>query len=258
MARSFPAHPGAAPVPFDAGAYFFPEKHAGGFTRVDGTIEFFSRVNALLTPESVVLDFGAGRGLGAEDPVPYRRRLRVLRGKAREVVGVDVDPVVLTNPMLDCAHVVAPGAPLPLPNASIDLIVSENTFEHVSNPEAVAAELRRVLRPGGWLCARTPNLWGYIGLATNLVPNRLHAAVLRYAQPDRQERDVFSTYYRLNTLRAVRHAFPTGAFDHFSYTYNAEPAYFGGSTLGWRLMQLAFRLTPEPFGATIFIFLRKK
>lgn len=43
---------------------FYPETTYGGFSYVDGTIAFFSRVNALLKPESVVVDFGCGRGAG--------------------------------------------------------------------------------------------------------------------------------------------------------------------------------------------------
>lgn len=236
----------------------YPESAAGGFSRVDGVIEFFTRVNALITPESTVLDFGAGRGLGAEDPVPYRRHLRMLRGRVREVIGVDVDPVVLGNPGVDRACVIRPGDPLPLPDASVDLVVSENTFEHLAEPLEVAAEFERVLKPGGWLCARTPNRWGYIGLAANLVPNRWHVAVLRYAQPARQSRDVFPTHYRLNSFAQLRRAFPPDRFQHASYSYNPEPAYFGSSLLGWRVMQAISRLLPEQHGASLFVFLRKR
>lgn len=45
----------------------FPEVSAGGFTRMDGTVEFYTRVNALLRPDMTVLDFGAGRGAGLVD-----------------------------------------------------------------------------------------------------------------------------------------------------------------------------------------------
>ena len=40
----------------------YPEVAAGGFTRHDGFVDFYVRVGALLTGESRVLDFGAGRG----------------------------------------------------------------------------------------------------------------------------------------------------------------------------------------------------
>lgn len=38
----------------------FREPAAGGFTRFDGTVQFCSRVNALIHPDAVVLEFGAG------------------------------------------------------------------------------------------------------------------------------------------------------------------------------------------------------
>ena len=46
---------------------WFPEVGAGGFTSLDGTIEFYTRINALLDPAMTVLDFGAGRGAALID-----------------------------------------------------------------------------------------------------------------------------------------------------------------------------------------------
>ncbi len=142
----------------DVVASFYPEMAAGGFSRYDGTIQFYQRIHALLRPGDSILDFGAGRGMAFhQDKVPYRRGLRDLRGEGRRVIGVDVDPVVSTNPSLDEAQVIAPAHPLPFADATFDLIVSDSTFEHVADAAGVACELDRVLKPGGWLCARTPN-----------------------------------------------------------------------------------------------------
>ena len=45
---------------------------------MDSTIQFYERINALLQPDFVVLDFGAGRGAShSEDRVRYRRELSV-------------------------------------------------------------------------------------------------------------------------------------------------------------------------------------
>ena len=69
--------------------HHFPEARAGGFSRVDGTIHFFSRVQALLQPGATVREFGAGRGHELfEDPVEYRKGLRRLQGRAARVIGV--------------------------------------------------------------------------------------------------------------------------------------------------------------------------
>lgn len=237
----------------------FPEVRAGGYTAVDGTVEFYGRVHALLRPEMTVLDFGAGRGGGvSEDTCHYRRRLRMIRGQVAKVVACDVDEAVLSNPGVDEAVVIVPDAPLPFPDASFDLIVSDFVFEHIADPKMVSEELRRVLKPGGWLCARTPNRYGLVSLATRLLPNRLHALLLRRVQPDRDEVDVFPTVFRLNSQRALTRWFPPDVFDHCSYRYEPEPSYFFGRR--WLLVLLLFinRLLPALMKTNFFIFLRRR
>lgn len=242
----------------DIARHFYPEIGAGGYSRVDGTVEFYGRVNSLLRPEMVVLDLGAGRGWFAEDDCAYRRELRLLKGKTRKVVGADLDPVVASNLTLDEAVVLDDGGLLPFGDESFDLIVSDATLEHVADPVLVASEVDRVLRPGGWLCARTPNRWGYIGLGANLVPNDLHTRVLTHLQPHREARDVFPTRYRMNTLKRLGRLFPPERFENFSYAQTTEPAYFANSRLLWHLMLLVNRVTPGRMAATLFVFLRKR
>ena len=242
---------------------FFPEVGAGGFSRLDGTVAFYTRVNALLRPEMTVLDFGAGRGAAlVDEPEGFKKRLRRLQGKVQRVIGVDVDPAVRSNPGLDEAHVVTlerDGAlALPLADRSVDLIVADYVFEHVTNPAAIARELDRVLQPGGWMCARTPNRWGYIALASRWVPERSKTAILRRVQPSRNSEDVFQTLYRMNSWRDLRTIFPKERFDDFSYTYDPEPAYFGNSMTLWQAMLLIRRLTPPLFAPIIFFFRLKK
>jgi len=97
-----------------------------------------------------VLDFGAVRGAKqSEDLVSYRRGLSSLKGRVRELIGVDVDPVVMTNEALDRAFVITPDGELPIPDQSIDVVVSDFVFEHIQDPARAARELDRVLKPGG-------------------------------------------------------------------------------------------------------------
>lgn len=234
-----------------------PEINAGGFSRRNGTIQFYVRVNALLAPDMTVLDFGAGRGLHADSSMRLLRDLADMRGKAAKVIGVDVDDAVLRNPLLDEAHVFD-GQRIPLADASVDLIFSDHVFEHIDDPAVTAREFDRVLKPGGWICARTPSSTSLIALGGRLVPNRLHAKLIRTIQPGggRLDEDVFPTRYRMNSKAALRRLFPPARWDHFSYYWNGDPEYHFGSTLIARLMQAAMAL--KPGGEKILVFIQKR
>jgi SAM-dependent methyltransferase len=235
----------------------YPESRLSGFSNLDGTLAFYSQIAALLRPEAAVLEFGAGRGANiAEVDSAYLRGLQILRGRCARVAGCDVDPVVLENPFLDDAAVIAPGQPLPYPDASFDLIVSSWVFEHIAEPRAVAAELLRVLKPGGTICACTPNKWGYISLAARLVRNRQHAAVLRKVQPGRQTRDVFPTVYRMNTAAALRQLFGPGAEVVIGRT-SAEPSYHFNNRLIYFGFYLLHKLLPASLATTLHVYVRK-
>jgi SAM-dependent methyltransferase len=238
-------------------ASVFPEVRAGGFSRLDSTVQFYQRVHALVKPESVVLDFGAGRGAFFQDPVPFRRSLGTLKGKVREVIGADVDPVVATNPGLDQAILIGPDGRLPLSDRSIDVIVSDFTFEHIEKPAAVAAELDRVLAPGGWICARTPNRFGYLAIMSGLIPESLKLRVVRNAQPDRKEEDVFPAFYRMNTEAALKRYFPEARYDHCVIAWDPEPAYYFGKRWLYKVFKLIHAMTPDRFKIALLIFLHK-
>lgn len=236
-------------------ARLYPELSAGGFVRSNQRLQFFSRVNALLSPDAEVLDFGAGRGKWAEKEQGYLRQLCHLRGRCRRLVGADVDPVVLSNPDLDEAVVIEPGKKLPFADGRFDLIYAWAVFEHIEEPTFFADELARVLKPGGWLCAWTPYKWGYVSLGGRLVPSRLHRRVLQVVTPDRQEADTFPTFYRLNSFSAVRRYFPESRFSHHSYLSVSPPAYDANIVLLARFWQLWERLLPP---RSMHIFLQKR
>ncbi|MFL4472290.1 hypothetical protein ACERZ8_21285 [Tateyamaria armeniaca] len=115
-----------------------------------------------------------------------------------------------------------------------------------------------MLKPGGWLCARTPNKWGYISLGANLVPNKFHVSFLKTLQPGRKAEDVFPTRYRLNTISDLKNRFPPERWSHHSYTWNSEPAYFGANYVAWRLMMGVQAILPRALGATLMVFIQKK
>lgn len=86
-----------------------------------------------------VLDVGCGRQ-------PYRRWLA---GAAR-YVGVDVEP----REGID--HVIVPGEPWPLADASFDSVLCTQVLEHDSRPDHTLSEISRVLRPGGTVVVTVP------------------------------------------------------------------------------------------------------
>lgn len=242
----------------------YPEVLAGGYSRVDGQVAFSTRVHQLLceleaTAESLtIVDFGAGRGVRAESTSGVHRRLQDLRGPNRRVVGLDVDEAVEQNPLLDEAIVIDPAGRLPLEDGTVDLLVSEWVWEHLADPGHVASELKRVVRPGGWVCAYTPNKWGYIGIGARLVPNQRHHDVLTRLQEHKKPEDTFPTRYRLNTSRAFKRWFPAEDWELAAYTHDAEPMLYAGNS---RVLGAALRIAhhlPGPLRSTWFVFLRRR
>lgn len=195
---------------------FYPESRFGGFTDVDGTIAFYTRVNSLLRSTFRVLDVGCGRAAYAEDCVTLRRNLRVLRGKCNQVMGIDVDPQASANPFLDEFRLID-GERWPVDDHSVEMCICDYVLEHVANPAHFFSEFRRVLKPGGYLCIRAPNLLSYFGVISSLVPDRLQSAVARSVQTHREDGDVFPTLYRCNTVWKIRRFLDENDFEHCVY-----------------------------------------
>ncbi|MCV7228567.1 class I SAM-dependent methyltransferase [Mycolicibacterium komossense] len=97
-----------------------------------------------------VLEAGFGEGYGAD----------LLADVASHVVGVDYDESAVAHVRARYPRVeVIQGnlAELPLPDASVDVVVNFQVIEHLWDQPQFVAECRRVLRPGGLLMMSTPN-----------------------------------------------------------------------------------------------------
>ena len=236
-----------------------PEVGAGGFAAHDGTIEFYGRIRALLQPDALVVDFGAGRAAWAhEDACSYRRQMRDLRNLGIRFVGCDLDEAINDNPVLEEKALLQPGAALPYDNASIDMVIADYVLEHLSAPVSFAKEIDRILKPGGWLCARTPTKYHYVVLASSLMPRSLHGASLRRAQADRKAEDIFEAHYKINSMSEIRRHFSAERFDNHSYIYCNSPSYHFNRVWIYRLMSAAHAVLPSALQGNLFVFLCKK
>jgi SAM-dependent methyltransferase len=224
---------------------FHPEAAFGGFTDIDSTVMFYARVQQLLSEDAVAVDVGCGRGTQADDPVRLRRELRILRGKCKQVIGIDVDPAAAANPFVDEFRMIESDQRWPLDDRSADLAVADFVLEHVADPDMFFSEAARVLRPGGAICIRTINGWSYLGVASRLVPDLLHARVLRNVQPERATQDVFPTFYRCNSVPRLRRSLDAHGFQPAVYGAEAEPAYLRFNSAAYAVGLAHRRLAPN-------------
>ncbi|HEY9156219.1 MAG TPA: methyltransferase domain-containing protein, partial [Opitutaceae bacterium] len=99
-----------------------------------------------------VLDVASGEGYGSA----------LLADVARSVIGVDIDRVTIEHARAkyvrsNLRFEVGSCTNIPLSAASVDLIVSFETIEHIVEHELFMREIRRVLRPGGLLVISCPD-----------------------------------------------------------------------------------------------------
>lgn len=103
-------------------------------------------------PGQTLLDLGCGTGLCS----------RPFLSAGVEVHGQDLVPEMLdearTLPFssLQCASLES--FPLPWPTAGFDAVIMSGVTEFLLQHETLVAEIRRVLRPGGWLAVTFPDL----------------------------------------------------------------------------------------------------
>jgi SAM-dependent methyltransferase len=236
---------------------YYPEVRFGGFTDVDGTVAFYTRVHALIADAGTVVDVGCGRGAQADDPLPFRRRLRDLRSGERHVIGIDVDEAALSNPYVHEPRLIDESGRWPLESATVDACIADFVLEHVAHPDLFLAECRRVLRPGGVLCIRTINARSYVGIGSRLTPVRLHRAAVRELQSERHDDDVFPTFYRCNTRRSLTRTLRRHGFEAHVYTRDAEPSYLERWPALYRVGVWHQRFAPRALGVAILAYGRK-
>jgi len=162
-----------------------------GFQRNWDDQLFRGRILEHLRSDVTVLDLGAGAGIVEQ---------MNFRGLAASVCGVDLDPRVVSNPMLNEGRV-ANADGIPYGNDRFDVVFSDNVLEHLDDPLEVFREVARVLKPGGVFLFKTPNKWHYMPTIARLTPHGFHQYVNRLR--GRAEVDTFPTRYLANSLGDV-------------------------------------------------------
>jgi SAM-dependent methyltransferase len=199
-----------------------------------------------VTSDTRVVDVGCGTG-NSYAPELARR--------AGAYVGVDVSATAVEAARaagLD-ARVVADAAQLPFDDASFDRAVCVEVLEHLFAPQEAAAEMHRVLRPGGALVASVPNA-AYWRLRANLLfglwnPTGDEQSI---ARPWRDP------HIRFFTMAAVERMLREAGFSRVSVTAHggrgldhltSRPTAFGEG----RLYRVAERRFPSLLGLDIHV-----
>jgi ubiquinone/menaquinone biosynthesis C-methylase UbiE len=122
-----------------------------------------------------VLDVACGEGYGSA----------LLARHAADVIGVDIDEATVAHaaktyvaPNLHFLHGTA--LALPVPEGSIDVVVSFETLEHFVEHDEFLAEVKRVLQPGGVFFVSSPNKLVYSDIPH--FENHFHVRELYYDQ----------------------------------------------------------------------------
>lgn len=213
---------------------------------------FREQILSRLQPEFEILDMGAGVGI-----VSHMN----FRGSVARVCGIDPSVRVHENPHLDEAKE-GLGENIPYPDESFDLVFSDNVLEHLAEPASVFREVHRVLKPGGYFLAKTPNYCHYVAGIARVTPHWFHQfySSLRGRAPA----DTFPTHYRANSQKTIQGLAKQTGFDLRDFNLiEGRPEYLRLTavtyTFGWlyeRLVNSSPRL--EGFRVVLITTLQKK
>jgi 2-polyprenyl-3-methyl-5-hydroxy-6-metoxy-1,4-benzoquinol methylase len=134
----------------NTGERMIPEHHKG--QNIYGAHIGRYQAGLNLVKDKIVLDIACGSGYGT----------KLMSEQAKKVYGVDIDADTIAYAKENYGaknvdYKLGNGIAIPLDNASVDVVVSYETIEHIEDYKAFMKEVKRVLRPGGILLLSTPN-----------------------------------------------------------------------------------------------------
>lgn len=167
----------------------------------------------------VVADVGCSGGIIAAE----------LASAGARVVGLDIDKSGIANAAERfgdrAAFVCGDSMASPLTAGSVDVVICNHIYEHVVSPEALAAELARIVKPDGVVYLGLGNRWGIIEPHYRLpflsyLPRRL---AHRYVRASGRA----SEYYeQFRTRRQLVQLFSDFSVWDYTHSVLAEPTRF--------------------------------
>ncbi len=132
--------------------------------------------------------------------------------RCRTMVGLDADLGSLRKHRSAQAAVLGSVSHLPFRDESFDLVTANMVVEHLDVPDIQFREIARILKPDGVFILHTPNRFGYSTMIARLVPEWAKKRIIRLLD-DREEEDVFRTFYRVNTPKDIERIAEVCGFD---------------------------------------------
>lgn len=198
------------------------------------------------------LELGCGRGTTDPALVP-------LRSAANEsvYVGVGIDHQSLVDSNEE-NKVLGDASTMPFPDSSFDLISSNMVFEHLPNPSVVLKEARRLLTLDGILIVHTPSSSHYLlivgRILSTFLPRTAFQRLVSLYEGRKQE-DIFPTWYRANTTRAVRKLARDSALKVERIQYLEGPYAFPRSLHA--IEKVARKCLPDQMKSTMLVLLKR-
>jgi SAM-dependent methyltransferase len=169
---------------------------------VHSQVRYKDLLGRLLQPGVRWLDLGCGQEVVRPwTLLPEESEISFTHAPALSV-GVDSDvPALRVNRCIP--HRVAGNiCDLPFADGSFDVVTANMVLEHTDNPSALLSEVWRILRPRGVFLFHTPNRYHPQSVLARLLPEQIKSHLVALLT-DRSERNVYPTYYRINTESAI-------------------------------------------------------
>lgn len=171
------------------GERFIPDSF--DFSELEHLNRYYFVVNQIDLGNKVVLDIASGEGYGSN----------ILSNNAQEVIGVDVSAEAISHAKNkytseNLKFIQGDATNIPLPNNSIDVIVSFETIEHHDKHHEMLNEIKRVLKIDGTLIISSPDKYYYSDIPQ--YKNHYHIKELYYEEFKKLINQYFSVTYFFN------------------------------------------------------------